>query len=172
MKCPCCFETYEGDGNCPLCGFENVQIVGDYDEGLKLIQPMIEQHRKEFLGEHRIGIKLVKRKDTNSSDLSVVTEILYFGKVSELIGTEKWLGKQIVAFPDSRDSVIAEVVISSNINETTQKIAIGGLKKEGIIDFGVSVNKDYSYCLKFKRDEKVVGVSQPIYVRKELVNVG
>lgn len=171
MKCPVCNSEYEGS-LCPVCGFEDVQIVGDYDEGMKQLKPAILAHRKKFLGEYQIGIILKKRKDTNSTDVSVIDDTLFFGKVKDLLDGDKWLERSIVAYPDSDNAVKVEACLSNNGAEHVETVSIGGLKTAGIIDIGIHVNDYNSFCLKIKVKDEVAGTSETIQIRKDLPDVG
>ena len=166
MNCLCCYEEYEGN-RCPVCGFEDVQIIGDNrEEALKKIQPMIDAYRVKFLGEHEIGVALMKRKDISSSEITAVPEKLSFGKVQNLIGKDTWLGRSIVAYPDAKKDITVEAVVSHASRERYESASIPGMENAGVIDVGVHVNNDYSFSILISTNGKTIGRSQPIKIRK------
>ena len=166
MKCLCCNEEYEGN-KCPVCGLEDVQIIGDdREEALKKIWPMIDAYRVKFIGEHELGISLMKRKDISSSEITAVPEKISFGKVHDIIGKDTWLGQSIVAYPNTKKEIVVEVVVTHSSREHHESVSIAGMDGAGIIDVGVHVNNDYSFCVIISIDGKTIGGSKPIQIRK------
>ena len=48
MLCRVCGKEIVGDQSCETCGFDPGYVIGDEAEAEKLLQPMVEEHRRRF----------------------------------------------------------------------------------------------------------------------------
>lgn len=162
MKCLVCSKEYDG-AECPYCRFPNVQINGDYDEGIRQLMPMINSHRAEYFGAFNLGIVLLQRKNLDSDSLKAESTVVSFGQVKDLMHKEKWLDLPIVAYPNKDGQLELTLSINRGVETSSQKVMISGFTKPDIINVGISVKDEYSICLMAKnKDNKTTGSSSLI----------
>lgn len=165
MGCLVCGEEYKG-AVCPVCKFRNVQIVGDYEDGLKMLQPKIEEHRRNFLGTFSVGIRIMKRVISDTDPISAIPEDLFFGKVVDFYNSEKWLDYDFVSYPI--DNVLKiNAVIRHDSDIRIESVMIHHISNHGLYKVGVDFIETDGLRFKIKNQDSVIGISNPVDLWKK-----
>ncbi len=144
MRCLVCNNEYTG-AECPFCKFPNVQINGDYDEGIKQLMPMINTHRQNFFGSFTVGLVLLRRINDNSGSPQATSQTVSFGQIKTLINSTKWLDQQIVAYPNSDHQIEMSIELDRLYEKTNLPVAIRGFSNPDIVNIGIQVTDEYSF---------------------------
>lgn len=148
MKCFVC--NYEFEGNiCPRCRFPKVFIPGDFESGLKKIQPEIDAYRDEFLGGIEVGILAYYWKDENGAVVLDRAERIPFGTGRELVGNTVWLDRSFARIPDE-EQLKVHVYIKAGGNEREATISLPNLREAELQQIGIVTDDDYNFRLLLK----------------------
>ena len=89
MKCLVCNSEFTGKA-CTVCGFPIVEILGDYETGMKNFQPTIEKYRNDFL--KKISLSLVGYRYDVADKVSLIgQEKFQLGTAEKLMKDMTWL---------------------------------------------------------------------------------
>lgn len=144
MKCPVCNKEYEGN-ECPRCKFPNVHIAGNYEEGLQELKPLIEEHRKKFLGN--IGIELLVRNYGDAPSTKPSPQIVEFGQLNDLKNNGiVWLSQYFSCVKD-RGNINLKVLIGLGRETANKFVTLPAVNLDGYYKLGIQVNEDYKFRL-------------------------
>ena len=150
MKCFVC--NNEFDGNiCPRCQFPKVFIPGDYETGLKKIQPEIDAYRDEFLNGIEVGIVTYFWKDENGTVVLDREERLPFGKGKDLRGNTLWLEQLFARIPDE-ELLKIRVYIKTGDKECEKTVCLPNLFEAELQQIGIYTDEEYRFKLLLKND--------------------
>ncbi len=169
MKCLVCGKEYDG-AECPECRFPNVQIIGDYDEELKKLQPKIEEYRKEYLKRNanlswKIGLRVLRKIGFEGERVKAIPEVFYFGTIGDILDKDIWLDNPFVGFANANNEVALDIVISDGTNTSNKNVIIPGVKDTVYLNVGIYMSDADTFCIKLKDKRGIVGMSYPCSVK-------
>lgn len=144
MKCLVCGEIFEGN-ECPRCRFPVVNFPGDPEAGLKMLQPMIEQHRREFLSRFQVGVTACYWKDADGKLVLDRKERIPVGTGAELMNGEVWLPRKFARIPDVPELQVG-VYIDSDEYHREMQVPLPNLMGKELQELGMKVVTVDSEC--------------------------
>ena len=142
MKCLVCGKEYDG-AECPVCRFPNIQIPGNYEEGLLAIQDEIEEYRKQFFSTFYVGIRTWHWIDINGTLKPDYAEDLYFGQIGSLQGEEQWLSRPFARIPDV--TMLNITIVIKQAGEIVEKtVTVENLSEMQLLEIGAVVDDQYN----------------------------
>lgn len=160
MKCLVCSKEYTG-GVCPKCQFPNVQIAGDYEEGIQALEPMIKSHRDSFLQKISISIDVLRRDPNADINTFPSTVRICFGKASELIGKRVWLNYDFARLPNS-ETVKIRIVIDYGTEVQNLDVDVPNITDVGVQNIGIDMKDNHSFSLLLRNNSKEGNLSSPV----------
>ncbi len=152
MKCLVCGKEFQGTV-CPICEFPIVEIPGDYEAGLRTLQPVIRSHREAFAEKIHIGVMIFEYEIDNGTIRETGSRKKFFGKVAEMMHRKKWLDT-VFENPLSRKSMDIHMVICvDGRKDDNRTVSIPTPKTEGKISLGIVCEDTFCFYLIVK-DEK------------------
>ena len=149
MNCLVCNATHD-EKVCPKCGFPVVEIPGDYEAGLKVLQPTVDNFRKDFAAKIKVDL-IVHNYDITDSVTYSGEEKISFGNVDSIISKEAWLETEF-SNVTSRTSLPVTLSVSAEGQPEYQLYyEIKNLSGE-TLKIGLSVDEKFNACVILKDD--------------------
>lgn len=165
MRCMVCGKEYEGAG-CPRCHFPNVQVPGDPEAAMKTLRPAIEKYRETVLDGIEIGVLIYDWKDKDGVLQVAREERRSFGTGKELCGKDVWLPQQFARIPERR-TLPVKVYVRVGNQERLETVEIPNLMEAQLQQIGVSLDRDFMFCLMLRNDTGVPTRSKKISIFNE-----
>lgn len=152
MKCLVCGKEFNGNV-CPVCDFPIVEIPGDYEEGMRTLQPVIDHHRKAFAERIALGVVTYEYEMEESVITEKGNKNSMFGNMSELLGKTKWLD-EFFECPNLRNVMYLSVVVSVDGKDgKIFKVKLPNFKEACRVSLGICCDEDLKFCLKIKNEK-------------------
>ncbi len=147
MKCLVCNAIHE-QNVCPRCGFPVVEIPGDYEAGLKALQPTVAKYRNDFA--KKINVALVVHNYDYDNDLEYMgEEKLPFGNAGALMSAEKWLDVKFINVLSRKTFPVTLNVSVEGQPDYILTLEINNLPSE-TIQVGISLDESFDFRLIFR----------------------
>lgn len=149
MNCLVCGKEFKGTV-CPVCQFPIVEIPGDYESGLKALQPTIQKHRAAFAEQITMELEVFEYQIDNAAVRERGSQNLNLGKVSDMINNVVWAG---VAFenPSLRQNIEMTVIIGiAGAKKEKRKVVMPTPKTEEKISLGIFCDNDFNFQIVLK----------------------
>ena len=149
MKCPVCNSSFQG-GECPVCRFPVVESP-DVDALLRMLQPAVGKHRKDFLKRFRLEAVSFRWKEENGRLTPDGTAVESFGDAHALLESPRWLETAFARDPSRRQlSLRVRVLRGEEARELD--VAVPNLKEAALQKLGAAVEEDLTFRLLLKND--------------------
>lgn len=112
MKCLACGMEHN-EKKCPRCYFPVVNITGNYEEGVKTLQPTIEKYRSEFSEKVELSL-LTYLYEVNQTVTFQGNEKISFGRVCDLFNQTTWLETEFTNIAERKSIPISLCVAIEN----------------------------------------------------------
>ena len=160
MKCFVCGKEYTG-GECPRCHFPNVQLPGDYEEGLAAIRDEIKAYRERFFGRCLVGIRTWHWMDVEGELQPVCAEDRYFGQLLQLQEEEQWLSWGFARIPDVPELEIT--VLMKQGEEVREKtVTVANLIEQQLLEIGAVADDQFRVQILVRNASGTIRKSAPI----------
>jgi len=144
MKCLVCNYVFSGTA-CPKCGFPVVEIPGDYETGLKTLQPTIQKYRAEFCKKIKLGIS-VHNYDVTDTVSYKGEENIALGTADSFISRTTWLNGEFTNIP-SRGQIPVTVNVSVGDSPAYQLTLNANNLPSEMLQLGISMDDQLRICL-------------------------
>ncbi len=163
MKCLVCGKEFQGT-ECPICHFPIVEIPGDYESGLRTLQPVIKSHRDAFVEKISVGVVTFEYEIENGMINEKGMKQCSFGTVTEMMNQIKWLDT-VFENPMTRKSMDITIIISiDGMRDEQRTVSVPILKTEGKISLGIFCDDTLHLCLKVKDEKGQEATSEKIAI--------
>ena len=150
MKCLVCKKEYPG-GECPRCGFPEVNVMGNYEEGLKTFEPVVKAHRRRFMESISLGIVTYRWKDVDGTIVLDCEEKVPFGPVAELVNQERWIDRKLARIPEESE-IRVTCYISYGGEESNISVSLPNLLQAELQQVGIYVTEDAKFSILLKNE--------------------
>lgn len=154
-ECLVCGKTH-AEECCPRCGFEVVEIFGDYEEGIRNLRPVIENHLSKFHKAVAVGIEICLWKDDKGTIVLDRKEQIDFGNVEELLNKEYWIDRKFARIPERKELDVVCYVRNSRTEGRSMERKITAklpnLLEAELQQIGIRVVDGNSFVLLLKND--------------------
>ena len=155
MKCPVCGTVYSEDP-CPLCGYEDLFIVGaSAEESRREIQQRIERLKQEFRRTIRLGI-VVYQYEADEQSVRVSEERVLFPASSSVDGKLHWMSRKFGAVAELPERETVELTLFAEIagksGEFRQRVSIRNFPGEETRKIGIRVDDHWQFTLCLRGD--------------------
>lgn len=164
-RCFVCMYTYDSMQHmniCPVCKFQEPHILGDYEQGVHELQPMIMKKKQDLLNKLRIGLVIFEYEISNGQVIEKGKSIEYFNNVV-LLGETCWLNDQFETV-STRDSLEAEIAVTINNTPLSQKYTLPNLKDASCLTVGITVDNQFDLILIAKDESGRQTQSEKAYI--------
>ena len=150
MKCLVCNKEYVG-GECPRCAFPEVNIMGDYEEGLKSFAPIVKTHRERFMETMSLGVVVYRWKDDNGVIALDREDRIPFGTAATLYNKESWLEQKLARIPDEQEIEII-CYIRYGQEEHRVPVRMPNLLQSELQQVGIRLTQDYKFNILLRNE--------------------
>ncbi len=163
MKCLVCNYDFNGIA-CPKCKFPVVEIPGDYETGLKTLQPTVMKYRTEFGKKIRLGV-VVHNYDVTDTVTYKGEQTLPAGTADSMMSTTKWLSGEFTNIP-SRSKVPVTLSVAVG-DEPEYKVTLNAdnLPSE-TLQLGISVDDQMRACFILRDGFGNTSPTETVYLLK------
>ncbi|MCC8129608.1 MAG: hypothetical protein LIO51_06705 [Clostridiales bacterium] len=146
MKCLVCGKHFEG-GECPRCGFPEIQFPGDPEEGRKKLRPAVDEYRRKLLDRvGQIGVIVCFWKDEDGVVVLDREERLPLGSGTELLGRTAWLPRKFARIPDAQELQL-RVYMDGADGSREATVRLPNLLAPELQELGATVDEDMTLRL-------------------------
>ena len=164
-KCLVCMKMYDGIKQmniCPVCGFQEPHIVGDYQQGMNEMKPLIMKKKQELFDKLTIGILSYEYEIDNARIVDKGQKVDYF-KGKSIFGEPVWLNEQFETV-STRDIIEAEINISLSSKTFSAKCTIPNLKNASYFTVGINIDEQFDLTLIAKDESDNCVQSERAYI--------
>ena len=149
MKCLVCNYKFSGT-SCPKCGFPVVEIPGDYETGLKTLQPTIQKYKTEFCKKIELSISVHNYEVTDTVEYKGEEKIV-IGTADSIISKTTWLNAEFTNIPSRRQIPVTLNVTVEDRPAYQLTLKANNLSAE-MLQLGVSMDDKLGICFILKDD--------------------
>ena len=141
---------------CPRCGFQVIEILGDYEVGLQNLKPFINKQLDRFQRSVTVGMEICLWTDADGVIVPNGKEYPSFGNLAELREGEHWLDRRFARIPDCKDlSVVCYVRITKSDGQSAERkiqVKLPNLLEAELQQIGVRITDRDTFVLLLKND--------------------
>ena len=157
MKCLVCGREFKGD-ECDLCKFPKVEYLGDPEEGIRQLLPVIKIKKEELAQKVNVGIVLYNWSIKDGQIEEEHEEYVAFGKLADIWGKTVWIDRE---FDVVSEREVVEPTLYIEMNDESAKFSklliqvsapnVQGEEKQRL---GISVDEDFMCSLRVQCGDK------------------
>ena len=166
--CLVCNKPFEGP-KCPRCNFRAVEIVADYQNTLKKMEPRLQAERQRFYGKVTIGVMILRWKDQDGYLVLDRRDKVVLGTAWELWNQEGWNPNQVARIPEKEEIEVTLYVDYPTYSKTEEvmtsheiSVKIPNLLKAELQQIGIRVHENNTFTVLLRNNGGEQSESQPV----------
>ncbi len=163
-KCMVCGYQYDGDQlpKCPVCKFQEINILGDYEKGLKELQPIILQKKQGLANRLQIGMKIFQYELDGTKLVDKGESVVLFDTVTT-DDKVHWLDDHLETV-STLDVLDAEVYVQLDDKTYLLNLKTNNMKNADYIQVGIAIDIDFCMRMVVKDDSNNLTQSEKVYI--------
>lgn len=164
MKCPVCGTEYSAS-SCPLCGYEDIFIVGLSEKDTRReLNHQISMGKEEFFSKVQVGIVLYHYDVTETTVTETEERVLLLSRLSA-DGNVCWLPRTFGCCSErARVEADIYVKIAGTDREFLHHAEISNIIGEGEQEIGLQIDKNLQFKVNIRSTNGRQTSSQPQYL--------
>ena len=152
MNCKCCGKKFpEGQQTltCSRCGFTVFNVIGDPNAD-KVIESLVDGHRKAFLKQCRVSVASYHWGDQDGMIALKQVEQIPFGTADLLMDQTTWLPQSFARIPGVDAFDVALTVQLEGQQPTMMTLRVPTLPEKELVKLGIHLDRELKVSLLLK----------------------